>query len=249
MRSLYIAACLLLVSLSPALADERADLGLPPEGHTLVNLSATENKVLKQDLLVATMRIEVSDLKPAVVQQKINETMAKALAAAKKYDTLKVETGSYSLYEYQDPIVDEKTGEVKGHKKEWRGQQMMTIQSMDGESVLKATGEIQELGFVMNDLQYTLAPETAEKERDALVILALKKLKVKAADVAKALDKSGYELADVTVDNAPPPPVMPYARAMKMEMAADAAGMAPPSAAAGETTVSLTVNARVLLKP
>lgn len=244
-----LAALCLLFTAIPAMADERADLGLPPEGHTLVNLSATENKTLKQDLLVASMRIEVKNDSNMTVQKTINETMAKALALVKKYDTLKIETGGYSLYEHHEPIIDSKTGKVNGHEKQWRGAQTLTIKSVDSESVLKATGQVQELGFVMNNLQYTLAPETAEKERDALVVLALKKLKTKAAVIAQALDKSGYELADVSVDSAMPHPPMPYARGMmKMEMAADTA-MAAPSAEAGESTVSLTVNARVLLTP
>ncbi len=232
----------------PAHADERAEIGLPPAGHTLVNLSATENKVLKQDLLVATLRYEISNKDNKVVQKQINETMAKAVAIAKKYDTLKSETGSYSLYQNHEPIVDEKSGEVKGHKQEWRGSQEITIKSVDSETVLKATGEMQDLGLVMNNLQYTLSPEVAEKEKDALLVAALKKLDAKAGVIAKALGKSGHELADVTVDSAPQPPIM-YAKAMRMEMAADAGGMAPPVAMAGESTVSLTVNARVLLKP
>ncbi len=249
MRPIQAALCLLLLTATPALANERADIGLPPEGHTLVNLSATESKNLKQDLLVSTLRMEVSNKDNKIVQKNINETMTKAVALAKKYDTLKVETGSYSLYENHEPIVDEKTGEVKGTKKEWRGSQEITIKSVDSETILKVTGELQDLGLVMNNLQYTLAPETFEKEKDALLIVALKKLDNKAAVVAKALGKSGYELADVTVDQAPQPPIL-YARsAMKMEMAADAGGMAPPVASAGESTVSLTVNARVLLKP
>lgn len=248
MRLIYLIACFMLITLSPATADERSDLGLPPEGHTLVNLSATESKTLKQDLLVSSLRIDVQDDSPRVVQKQINEKMARALALAKKYDTLKVETGSYSLYENYEPVLDPKSGEVKSQKKLWRGQQIITMKSLDSESVLKATGEIQDLGFVMSDLQYTLAPETEEKERDALLVLALKKLKDKAAVIAQALDKSGYDLTDVTVDQAMPP--IMYARStMKMEMASADAGMPPPSAAAGESTVSLSVNARVLLKP
>lgn len=247
---LMIALSLLLVTMTPAFADDdRDNLGLPPEGQTLVNLSATENKNLKQDLLVASMRIEVKNENARTAQKEINEKMKKALEIAKKYDTLKIETGSYSIYENHEPIIDIKTGEVTGQEKLWRGSQMLTIKSVDSENVLKATGEIQDLGFVMNDLQYTLSPEVAEKERDALLVTALEKLQAKAAVIAKALGKGNYELADVTVDSAYPQPVY-YARAPKMEMAMAAdASMAPPSAEAGESTVSMTVSARVLLKP
>lgn len=240
----------ILVTATPALANDRSDLGLPPQGHTLVNLSATESRTLKQDLLVASLRIEEKDKESLPIQRKINETMTKALAVAKKYDTLKVETGSYSLYEYHEPIIDEKDGKVVRHDKQWRGSQAITIRSVDSESVLKAAGEIQALGLVMSNLQYTLSPEVEEKEKDAMLVAALKKLQDKASVVAKALGKSGYELADVTVDQGFAQPPIMYARAAKMEMAmAASADMPAPVAEAGESTVTLSVNSRVLLTP
>lgn len=234
---------------APALANDRADIGLPPAGHTLVNLSASESRTLKQDLLVASLRIEEKNKESLPIQQKINETMTKALAVAKKYDTLKIETGSYSLYEYHEPIINEKDGKVTRHDKQWRGSQAITIRSVDSESVLKAAGEMQALGLVMSNLQYTLSPETEEKEKDAMLVAALKKLQDKAAIVARSLGKGGYELTDVTIDQGFSPPIM-YARAARAEMAmAQSADMAAPVAEAGESTVTLSVNARALLTP
>ena len=79
---------------------------------------------------------------------------------------------------------------------------------------------------------------------------ALKQLGTKSKIAATALGKGNYDIIDVNVDNSytPQPPVM-YARMAKMEMAADAAGVAAPTAEAGESEVTMTVNARVLLKP
>jgi predicted secreted protein len=251
MRLFYTAmlTAMVFTSLS-AMADDRADIGLPPQGHTLVNLSASESKTLKQDLLVASLRIEEKGKESLPIQKKINEAMAKAVAIAKKFDTLKVETGSYSLYEYHEPIVDEKDGKVVRHDKQWRGSQTITIRSIDSENVLKAVGEIQALGLVMSNLQYTLSPETEEKEKDAMLVAALKKLQDKAATVSKALGKSGYELADVNVDQGMSGPPVMYGRAAKMEMAMAAdAGMPAPVAEAGESIVTLNVSARVLLTP
>ena len=100
----------------------------------------------------------------------------------------------------------------------------------------------------MSGLNYTLSPEKAEEVRDDLMVKALEKLKTKAALIAKTLGKSGYDLTDVNIDGSSP--VMPMYKAARMEMAMSAdAGMAAPVAEAGETDVSLSVSARVLLKP
>src|SRR5690606_17981515 len=119
----------------------------------------------------------------------------------------------------------------------------------DAAALLKLTGEIQAAGFLMNGLNYTLSPEKAEEVRDDLTVKALKKLQDKAAMIAKAMGKSGYEITDLNIDGASP--VVPmYSKGMMMraEMAAPA-DMATPVAEAGETDVSLSVSARVLLKP
>jgi predicted secreted protein len=219
------------------LADD--GLNLPPEGHTLLNLSASEQMTLPQDLLMASLRIEAKSADSSKVQNDINTAMEKALAMGKKVDGVKVSTGGYHVYEqYVDKNV-----------KVWQGQQTIQLESKDSAALLKLAGEIQKAGFLMNGLNYTLSPEKAESVRDELMVKALKKLQDKAAMIAKALGKSGYDLTDVNVDGASPMPMPMYKTArMEMAMASDA-GMAAPVAEAGETDVSLSVSARVLLKP
>lgn len=100
----------------------------------------------------------------------------------------------------------------------------------------------------MNGLNYTLAPDTAIEVQDSLMEAALEQLQERANRAAKALGKSGAELREVNVNSSgiPYQPMM-RAQSMKMEMASDS--MAAPVAAAGETTLTLNVNARAILKP
>lgn len=240
--------CLPLLASAPAKAD---GLDLPPEGTTIINLSATEKRTMPQDLLMASLRIEVEDANsPAPIQKKINEAMTKALDLAKKESALKVSTGAYSVYKQDESVVvNEKTGERKV-KTVWRGSQTIDIESKDSTKVLDTVGKIQGMGFAMNNLAYTLSPDTVEKVRDELMVAALKKLTAKADLVAKTLGKNTTDLVDVNVDTGGP--IMPMyknmmARGEAMVMAADA--MPAPVAAAGETDVSLTVSARALIKP
>lgn len=243
---LLVALCLIALPV----AAHAEGLDLPPEGSTLINFSATEKRTMPQDLLIASLRIEVEDkADPAAVQKKINEAMSKALELTKKETSFKVSTGAYSVYKYDQPIiVNQKTGEQK-NEAIWKGSQTIDIESKDATKLLDTVGKIQDMGFAMNNLAYTLSPEVVDKVRDELMVEALKKLQAKAKIVATTLGKSDVNLVDVNVDAGGP--IMPMYKTMmaRAEMAMDAgAPMAPPVAEAGEQDVSLTVSARALIK-
>lgn len=247
-RALVLSAlCLLAIPVSSAKAQD--GLNLPPEGTTIINFSATEKRTMPQDLLIASLRIEVDDKNdPAAVQKKINEAMKKALDLAKANSKYKVSTGAYSVYKYDRPIIVENVHNGK-YDSVWRGSQEITIESKDSTALLETVGKIQESGFAMNNLAYTLSPEVVEKVRDELMVEALKKLTAKAKIVAETLGKTNINLVDVNIDTGGP--IMPMYKTMmaRAEVAMDAgAPMPPPVAEAGETDVSLTVSARALIK-
>lgn len=250
-RFLFAAGLLVLPLLfsAPAFAQDGNGLNLPPDGSTVINFSATETRTMPQDLLIASLRIEVDDkASPAAVQKKINEAMTKALTLAKKESAFKVSTGAYSVYKFDNPIVtDQRTGETKTESL-WRGSQSIDIESKDSAKLLDVVGKIQEMGFAMNNLAYTLSPEVMETTRDELMVLALKKLSTKADIVAKTLGKSKAELVDVNVDTGGPVMPMYKGAVMRAEAMAMDAGAPPPVAEAGETQVTLTVSARALIK-
>lgn len=248
-RAHLMSMFVLFVAIPTAQAQDSNGLGLPPTGSTIINFSATETRTVPQDLLVASLRIEIDDKNdPVAIQNKINEAMAKALELAKKESSFKISTGAYSVYKYDQQVNVKKNGETETIST-WRGSQTIDIESKDATKLLEATGKIQGMGFAMNNLAYTLSPEAQEKTRDELLVLALKKLKDKANIVAKTLGKSQVELVDVNVDTGGP--VMPMYKTMmaRADMAmASAPEMAPANAEAGETSVSLTVSSRALIK-
>ncbi len=247
-RALVLSAlCLLAVPFSSAQAQD--GLNLPPEGTTIINFSATETRTMPQDLLIASLRIEVDDkADPAAVQKKINEAMKKALELAKANSKYKVSTGAYSVYKMDRPIIVDNAHNGK-YDSVWRGSQEITIESKDSTALLDTVGKIQELGFAMNNLAYTLSPEVVDKVRDELMVEALKKLTAKAKIVAETLGKTNVSLVDVNVDTGGPIQPMYKTMMARAEVAMDAgAPMPPPVAEAGETDVALTVSARALIK-
>jgi len=249
MKKIILTLALLLPSI--ALAQDAGGITLE-KGQTMLSLSATEQVDLKQDLLQASLRIEKDGKNAKTVQDDINKAMQDALAAAKAVKEVKTSTGNYNVYSY-DPNPQPRDTNLRDAAARivWKGSQSIELQSKDQGKLLELAGKIQEMGFAMNGLNYTLSPEQQEMYRDNLMTAALKKIQAKADLAAKALGKSGYDIVEINVDGAshiPPMPVM-Y-KAARMEMAAaQSADMASPSAQAGEQTVSLSVTARVVLKP
>lgn len=241
LKTLALAACALsLMSTTPALAQYEDPILTLPEGQVILNISATENREVQQDLLVGTLSYVAQNRDSRALQNEINTAMAKAVEAAKATEDVKVSTGSYQVYETTDERSKEKL---------WQGSQTLTIQSMKPDAVLTLAGKLQDMKLTMNGLSYTLAPATAIEVQDSLMEAALKQLQDRANRAAKALGKSSAELRDVQVNSSGVPyqPVMHRGAMMKMEMAADS--MAAPVAESGETTLSLNVSARAILKP
>ena len=233
-----LAAAGVLAALPAPLAAQEDGLRLPPTGHTLLNLSASERMTLPQDLLSVALRVESRSADPRKVQDDINKAMTAALALTKPVTAVKTATGSYQVYEQR----------LERNVRAWQGQQSLQLESKDSAALLDLAGRLQGLGFVMSGMNWSLSPERAESVRDELMVKALGKLRAKAALVARTLGKSGYELTDINLEGVPQP--MPMYRTARMEvaMASDGA-VAPPVAEAGETEVTVGVSARALLKP
>lgn len=242
MRSVLALALLVGFSLPaiPAMAQTEDTILSLPDGQVILSISATERREVEQDLLVASLSYNATNSDSRALQNEINTAMKKAVDLAKKSKEVKVNTGSYQVYEMHDPRTKEK---------KWQGAQSLTIKSKDADVVLELAGKIQEMGLNMNGLSYMLSPETAVEVQDSLMEAALKQLQNRADRAAKALDKSTAELRDVNVQGGGVPHQPMYARGAMISDAMEGMAMAAPVAEAGESTITLTVSARAILKP
>ena len=243
MRStlLPLVAIATLLPLSPVKADSQDPILTLPDGQVILNISATVREEVEQDLLVATLRYSAENREAKPLQNEINEAMQKALKRAKQEDKeiVKINTGSYNVYERTDNRTKEK---------KWYGQQTITIKSKDSDKVLKLAADLQEMGLKMTGLNYTLDPKTAVKIQDDLMEVAIQELSARANRVAKALGKSSAEIRELnTQSSSYAPQIRNYARAEMAMMSSDK--MAAPVAEAGESTISMTVNGRAIIKP
>lgn len=251
MRTALLAVFAYVLIAAPAFADDDNIIAMPPKGHTIINLNVTERTELMQDTLSANLQYELDGGSANEIQDHINKAMTQALEEAKKVTGVKVTTGSYYVYAYdQNQTVDPRTGQPISTNKKWRGQQSIQLESKDSTKLLELAGKIQAMGFTMQGLNYFLSQEKSESVRDELMQKALTALGGKAKLAATALGKGGYDIIEVNIDGAMPPMPPMYKTMARMEMAGAAAdSVAAPVAMAGESEVTLTVTARVLLKP
>ena len=243
MRFVLALTLLLILPNTSAFAQVEDPIFKLQQNHSLLHISATEQREVDQDLLVATLRIESEDEDNKIVQNDVNTAMAKALEMTKSYDDVKAITRSYNVHQY-----DKNNGKRDMPRNDvWKAQQSLELKSKNSDVLLELAGKIQEAGFVMGGLNYMLSPEQAAQIQDEMLEAALAKLQSRAERAAKALGKSEAELKEINTDGnyTPQPPVM-QGRMEMMSMASDK--MAAPVASPGETTITMNVSAKAILK-
>ncbi|MGQ0527677.1 MAG: SIMPL domain-containing protein [Alphaproteobacteria bacterium] len=240
MRALLYSLALITLAFTPALAAEETNA--PKPGETILNLNATERQSMAQDTLVTSLRVEFNGKEAKDVQDQVNTVMAKAVAEAKKVEGVKVTTGGYYIYPFYPDPQNTKVSE-------WRASQSIGLEGKKADDVLKLSGRLQDMGFLMNAINYTLSSEKSDAIQDVLMERALKKVMDSAKLAAKALGKNKVELLEANVNgNVPYYPVMMRGMAADSGMA-ESKSVAPPVAEPGESEVTLSISARILLKP
>ncbi len=215
------------------------DINLLPEGQTLITLSVTERVSVEQDTLIATLRIERQNRNAQTLQREINAAMEEALNESESVTSVKVSTGYYSVYQTNTAPQGGRPDQV------WQGSQSITLEGKDAQSLLELAGEIQGMGFVMNNLSYTLSTERADEVRDGLMESAISRARANAERAAAAMGKTEVDIATLDIDAA-----LGYSQPVMMArgMAMDSMEKASPVAEAGESEVSLTVRIQAVAK-
>lgn len=223
------ALILIAVAVAPALAQPA------PSGGTTLTLSAHADKTLPRDRLHADLRVEATGANPVRVQAEVNRRMAAALAHAKATAKVTVETAGYGVYAERD---------AKGNVTRWHGSQGLRLTSRDFTGLLNLVGTLQGEGLALSGLAAELSPAAALAAQDALTDEALKEIRARAVRIAAALGTHVERYAELRIGNVSTPPVP-----VRFMAVAAPSSMPPPVAAAGDATVSVTVDATVLLAP
>jgi predicted secreted protein len=232
-----IATILAVLTLAAAQAGAQTIPVPPPDDATVLHLSESAQRVLRQDRLTIQLRAEVTGPDATKVQAEINRRMTAALERTRAVPSVRPDARGYWVQQERPE---------KGAS-QWRGVQTLGLTGPDSGALLVLTGELQQAGMLLTNLSYEVAPDTARALEDELTAEALKRLRERADRVASTMGLTVRGFRDVRVGNVSgdrnPRPMM------AMRMSPGAAPAPPPVAEPGETTVQVTVDADALLVP
>jgi predicted secreted protein len=232
MRIRYLIMLAMFAGATSTLADE----GRKPV-YDQVELSASAEQDVANDLLVAVLYSEHEGQRQADVAGRVNETMAWALGIAKPASGIKVQTLQYSTW----PIYANDSATITG----WRARQALRIEGRDAKAVGELIASLQDR-LAVESLAYAVSREARKTAEDALTANALAQFDARARQIAQALGRPGYRLVRLRVaDTGQPGMPAPYRAVM---MAEGAAKTAPAQIEAGEQALSVTVSGTIQLE-
>lgn len=198
--SRWLPAALAMLSFGAAAADP-----VQPRYNT-VELQAEAQREVQNDLLNATLYVELNDSSPAALANALNKRANDALRLAKEHKGVRARSGGNHTY----PVYT-RGNALQG----WRGRAEIRIESRDFESASALIGKLQS-GMQLGGMHFSVAPETRRAVENELITEAIAAFRARA-DIAKAaLGGKGYKVLRLNVGTAgrqAPQPRLAMARA------------------------------------
>ena len=206
--------------------------------YNLVNVQAEATRQISNDEMYAVLYIERSKKQPAELSALITQLMNQAIAASKKYQQVKVETGTQSTY----PVYDNDSQKLK----EWRGRAEIRLKSTDFKAVSQLISELQQ-NFQTQSINFTVSDAERKKVENELMVEASKNFQQRAQMLTSAWNKSGYQLVNLNLNtnNYYPQPVMMRANMAKF---AGAEAADAQNVEAGESKITVNANGSIQFK-
>lgn len=227
LRMIWIPA-LLLFSL-PVLADA------PPPQYDRVNLSEQAETEIRNDLMVASLSSQHQGRNVARLAERVNQEIGEAVKTLKNTPGIKVSTQNYRT----QPVYD------KSKITAWRVSQSIRLESTDSKLLGEVLGTLQE-NLKLQSLGYQVSPQERRRHVDEVLRTALQRFKNRAQLIAGEMNKKGWRLVRLNINDGGAAPVP----MMRAEMMSDMAMMKmrqPVSIESGTSRLTVQVSGEVEL--
>ncbi len=228
MRAIVVA-----LLLAPLVAGAQAQENLLTPLFNLVSLSASAERDVPNDLIVATLAAESEGSDPAKLADGVNRSMQRALGTAVAVKAVRAQTAGYQTF----PVYD------KGRIARWRVRQELRLESSDFGATTDLVGKLQS-DLVVVGLVQTVSGDARRKAENALIGEAFAAFEERARVVRDAMKAKGYRVKELQLSpgGVPPRPMAMQARAYSSESAA------APAIEPGSTRILITVSGTVQMQ-
>ena len=225
-------ACAALFAMACAAANAQAPAPMQPS----VTVSASATATITNDRLQAWLRAEAENASASAAASQVNAAIAKALADAKAFPSLKVASAGYSTYQVSD----------KAKAQRWHVVQAISIDSADFTAAAAFITKMQdENGLLLSGMGFTISEKARHEAEDSVTQQAIKTWQERAQQAARGLGFGAWHTGRVTVQTSDGGRVYPVARAQAM---AAPAAVAPVTLEGGTTDVTVNVSGEALLE-
>ncbi|MEJ2213353.1 MAG: SIMPL domain-containing protein [Gammaproteobacteria bacterium] len=200
-----------------------------------IHFSVIAEKQVSADEIIVTMSVQRNGPDIAMLADQVNRTMKTALKTANKEKGIQVETLNYQTNKnYQ-----------KGKQSGWQVSQSMSLIGSDMEQMSELIGKLQ-AELQLNSITYQVSSERKQQIEDELSEIALKKFTAKAAKYSNSLNRSNYQIVQISLSNQNTSPPRPMLMARQGAMMA-AESIAAPSIQPGDQKISITATGSIEL--
>lgn len=198
-----------------------------------VDFQVDAAREVANDLLTASMTVEIQDKQPGRVAQQINTALNDALKKASAFSTVKASSGNQSTF----PVYG-KNNQIDG----WRGRGEIRLESSD----FKAAGELLmqlQPALQIGGVQFGIATDTRAQTENALIAEAIKTFQARAEAICAAVGAKSYKTVHFSINSGGMPPHYPVQMMRGVAMAE--AAIPAPEFAGGESRMTVQINGTI----
>lgn len=205
-----------------------------PNPMNRVSFQVESSRDVANDWIQAVVGVTDEDVDSARLADRINATMARAVAVAKAAPAVRVKSGGYATH----PVYED------SKLRRWRASQDLVLESADADAVTELVGKLQS-ELQLRSIGFSISPERRRATEDELIAEALTAFKARAEIVRENLDASHYEIVEISIGTQGGPPPRPMFAEARATVAAK---VAPPALEGGTSRLSVQVNGTIELE-
>lgn len=219
-----LAAGLAQAQTAPAVTDVRG---------TRVTLDARASAEVDNDVMRASLFVEMEDTDATRLADKVNRATNDSLKLARGFTGVRAKTAAYTTY----PVID------KEKIARWRSRSEILVEGEDFRRMAEAIGKLQAI-MQLGAVEFSVSPAARTKAEEALTQTAIAEFLRKAEQVTKGFKGTGFNVleASVSADGGFIPP-----RPMMMKSMAAGEAIAAPELQGGTSRVTVSVNGSILI--